>query len=149
MQIVGNCKKEFETWKMPRIRTFCCLELDVPTSLCGKYSKLKPGRGKQVEAGRTFQRCHCTRQLNLGTVPGCHCTRQLWVPSSADKFLTCEHLRAWRQVWLLESVRMIFAVHCFGRQSAPVPPTFSTSACFNGMVASEIKMLVVWRQPLR
>ena len=30
MKIVGNCKKEFETWIMPRIRTFCCLELDVP-----------------------------------------------------------------------------------------------------------------------
>ena len=30
MKMIGNCKKEFETWKLPRIRIFCCLELDVP-----------------------------------------------------------------------------------------------------------------------
>ena len=35
---------------------------------------------------------------------------------SAAKFLTCEHLRTWRQV-LLDSARMILRVHCFGRQS--------------------------------
>ena len=35
---------------------------------------------------------------------------------SADKFLTCEHLRTWRQM-LLEAARMILSVHCFGRQS--------------------------------
>ena len=35
---------------------------------------------------------------------------------SANKFLTCEHVRTWRQV-LLESARTVLSVHCFGRQS--------------------------------
>ena len=57
MKIVGNCKKEFETWKLPRIRTFCCLELDVPA----QPAILAP---EILESGRTFLRCHCARQLN-------------------------------------------------------------------------------------
>ena len=27
MKMVGSCKKEFETWKLPRTRTLCCLGL--------------------------------------------------------------------------------------------------------------------------
>ena len=55
---LGNC----HVFGHSAVWSLTCLH-SLP-SLRRKSSNWKRGRGKQVEAGRTFLRCHCTRQLN-------------------------------------------------------------------------------------